>query len=152
MERQEFKCTTDGCQKVYSNSFNLKRHFESFHCGIKKFFCNLCNKGLSSKQNLREHHNIHLDIKPYICTYQNCHEAYRQASQLTLHLNMHFEVEKRLNPAKAKFTRDISYLTKILSNQDDKSSQEVIKYQDPVEKIQLPPIRFELQTSNSDEY
>ena len=112
MEHSEFKCSIDNCNKNYSNPFNLKRHIESFHHGIKKFFCEICNKGLSSKQNLREHLNIHQGTKPYKCTYKGCKNAYRQASQLTLHQGMHLQVEKCLQPHKSDFTQDVLLLTK----------------------------------------
>ena len=141
MERYEFKCSIGNCQKVYSNPFNLKRHKESFHQGLKKFFCDICNKGLSSKQNLREHINIHLGAKPYSCNYKDCKQSYRQASQLTLHQNMHIEVEKFLQSNKLSLSNDVLLLTNILTKTKS-DNQDTIKFSPIVERITLPPINI----------
>lgn len=150
MESEEFKCTVGGCLKMYSNAFNLKRHIESFHMHIKKFFCSICNKGLSSKQNLREHNNIHLGVKPYICKYRRCTEAFRQASQLTLHQNMHAEVDRMLYPEKSRFLSDIAYLTRMLSVNVDVVKSEIMQYSNEIDKVELPPIRFKFYPEDSD--
>ena len=150
MDEGLFKCTANGCLKMYSNSFNLKRHVESFHQGIKKFFCDLCSKGLSSKQNLREHNNIHLGIKPYICKYRGCTEAFRQASQLILHQNFHAQVQRCLHAGKTLFSSDITYLTKIISVNVHTSTNEIADFSTEIEKVDLPPIRFKCNYQNSD--
>lgn len=152
MEKSGFKCIAEGCQKSYSNSFNLKRHVESFHKGIKKFFCTICNKGLSSKQNLREHSFIHLDIKPYVCTHNNCQAAFRQASQLTLHENMHNEVEKQLKlRAKGDYLKN-DIFTKLITEANLDSQEEDILPESPSLKVILPEIKFEFSSCPSDKY
>lgn len=35
----------------------------------RKFFCHACQKFLSSKQNLKNHTNIHVGAKPHKCKY-----------------------------------------------------------------------------------
>lgn len=143
MEQQRFECEIDNCHKTYSNSFNLKRHVESFHKGLKKFFCSLCNKGLSSRQNLREHKFIHLGVKPYKCTLKNCQSAFRQASQLSLHEKMHIEIYKNVNPKTSIFTKDISFFTTILSKVTDYQYIQIEETQNEAQKIVLPQIKFE---------
>lgn len=117
MEQVKFECFYEGCGKNYSNAFNLKRHVESFHRGIKKFTCSICNKGLSSKQNLREHSFIHLGIKPYVCKHVGCKEAYRQASQLLMHQIIHDEVDKQINRRYCKNYLNNSFFTALLTQQ-----------------------------------
>jgi uncharacterized Zn-finger protein len=51
--------------------------------------CNICQKKLSSKQNLRQHLNIHSGDKPYCCTYPGCDSSYKHASQLSSHKIIH---------------------------------------------------------------
>ena len=94
MSRPNLTCSYEDCSKAYSNLFNLNRHIESFHLGLKKFFCIVCGKGLSTKQNMREHMFIHEGTKPYACEFPSCQEAFRQLSQLKMHQNMHKALEK----------------------------------------------------------
>ena len=54
----------------------------------------MCGKGLSTKQNMREHMFIHEGTKPYVCRFPSCQEAFRQLSQLKMHQNMHKELQK----------------------------------------------------------
>ena len=152
MECVKFKCKFQGCEKKYSNSFNLKRHIESFHQGIKKFYCQLCNKGLSSKQNFREHSFIHSNVKPYKCNYSWCKEAFRQLSQLNLHQNMHIEVQKTISPSKSFFNGDLDILTRILTTELCCKSQEYAQTQYFEESIILPPIRSEKSLKVADKY
>ena len=56
VKKNEFKC--DNCDKVYSNKFHLKRHFDSVHEGWK-YYCNLCGKSFSLKQGLQKHRDGH---------------------------------------------------------------------------------------------
>lgn len=52
---QEMKCSVPGCNKILSSKYNLKRHIESCHNGIRPYECSICYKRFSSKQNKREH-------------------------------------------------------------------------------------------------
>ena len=52
---QEMKCSVTGCNKILSSKYNLKRHIESCHNGIRPYECAICYKRFSSKQNKREH-------------------------------------------------------------------------------------------------
>lgn len=53
--QQEMKCSVPGCNKILSSKYNLKRHIESCHNGIRPYECSICYKRFSSKQNKREH-------------------------------------------------------------------------------------------------
>lgn len=54
-ESQEMKCNFSNCGKILSSKYNLKRHIESCHNGIRPYECSICYKRFSSKQNKREH-------------------------------------------------------------------------------------------------
>ena len=118
MEPLRLTCMHEDCFKTYSNPFNLKRHIESFHQGIKKFFCGICGKGLSSKQNMREHSFIHQGTKPYTCTFPNCPEAFRQLSQLKMHRAFHSEVSKFIKRNSSEPLIDLSSFPILLSKID----------------------------------
>lgn len=51
--------------------------------------CSVCKKSLSSRQNLRQHMNIHTGEKPYKCTYSLCGQSFKHASQLSNHKYVH---------------------------------------------------------------
>jgi hypothetical protein len=94
-----FACTYEGCKKSYCSAFNLKRHVEASHLGIRKFNCEVCGKSLSSKQNYIDHQFTHTGEKPYVCEFPDCGACFRQMSQYFIHLQMH---EKASNVSKGK--------------------------------------------------
>lgn len=55
----------------------------------QEFKCRICSKSLSSKQNLKQHMNIHTGRRPFRCTYPGCDTAYKHASQLSNHKILH---------------------------------------------------------------
>ena len=52
---QRLQCTIEGCYKLFTSKYNLKRHVESCHNGIRKYECGVCFKRFSSKHNKGEH-------------------------------------------------------------------------------------------------
>lgn len=103
----EFCCEFKGCEKVYSTKYNLKRHIESVHQCIKRFQCDLCNKLLSSKQNLQEHYFTHSNEKLFKCIESGCSQTFRQRSQLSNHRKMHrelFVLKEQLKTSEEEFS------------------------------------------------
>lgn len=137
MDPANFVCTYEGCLREYSNAFNLKRHIESYHLCLKKFICEICQKGLSSKQNMREHYFIHEGVKPYICTTEGCNQSFRQLSQLKLHRKFHKEILRHLENQKIEFSIDQSIFSKHLSKISLERSIEN-------EMIEIPRLEFKL--------
>ena len=85
--RTLYCCMIPGCDKAYSSRFNLKRHVETIHQKMKKHQCSECMRWFASKQNLVEHIYTHTGDRPFECTI--CDQAFRQASQLSLHKRKH---------------------------------------------------------------
>ena len=94
MKEPMYNCPVQGCDKAYCNKFNLKRHIESSHMGLKRFQCKHCSKFLSSKQNLKEHLYTHTGEKPYRCREAGCVMAFRQGSQLSVHKRIHSAIKQ----------------------------------------------------------
>lgn len=115
----KYECYYNGCASSFNSKYNLKRHINSKHLGLRKFSCNVCGKTLASKQNLREHEYIHLDIKPFACDFVGCKKSYRQSSQLSIHRKTH------------KSSRNLDHMTSLIRE---------LKYGS---NIQLPPISNE---------
>lgn len=49
------KCTYKNCKKILSSKYNLKRHIEFNHLGVRPHECEICFKRFTSKQNRLEH-------------------------------------------------------------------------------------------------
>ena len=60
------------------------------------FKCPYCHKNLSSRQNLKEHINIHTGKKPFECTEPGCGKRFRQGSLLSIHRRIHKEIKRGL--------------------------------------------------------
>jgi uncharacterized Zn-finger protein len=54
--------------------------------------CPTCSKTLSSRQNLRQHMNIHTGEKPFKCNYLGCSLSFKHASQLSNHKSTHQQI------------------------------------------------------------
>lgn len=58
----------------------------------KNFTCSLCKKAFRLKSTLIQHERIHLDSRPFVCTYDNsCRKSFRQKSHLIQHSRIHFD-------------------------------------------------------------
>lgn len=80
-------CMIPDCHKSYASKFNLRRHVRNKHQKIKIIRCHKCKRTFSSNQNLKEHMNIHLGIRPFECSV--CGKEFRQSSQLSIHRRIH---------------------------------------------------------------
>ena len=47
--------TCEICDATFTKGYNLKKHIESIHEGIKPFECSTCYKTFSHKYNLKSH-------------------------------------------------------------------------------------------------
>ncbi|CAG9311540.1 unnamed protein product [Blepharisma stoltei] len=125
---QQFSCYYTWCDKSFNSKYNLKRHINATHIGIKKFNCEVCSKKLVSKQNLTEHMYTHTGEKPFRCEEPGCGKSYRQSSQLSVHKKVHKRNQKKLGEKKTK--------SKEISDQEERD-------QLSLDGLELPPINFE---------
>lgn len=58
--------------------------------------CSICAKKLSSKQNLKQHMNIHTGERPFKCNFPGCNASYKHASQLSNHKAIHRPISMRV--------------------------------------------------------
>ena len=125
-------CPFENCGKAYSSRFNLRRHTDIFHMGLALFQCHICRKNLSSKQNLKEHMNIHTGLKPYVCNI--CGERFKQGSLLCVHKKSHratVQSDSSFEPPK---------LTDLINHQQAVDIS--IKTLGETTRIQLPPLKL----------
>jgi len=141
MPKQRLHCNHSGCTKSYCSSFNLKRHIESTHQGIRRFKCHLCGRYLSSKQNLIDHQNIHSGAKPYSCDHPHCEMKFRQLSQYYLHRQLHNEMSNILDTQYNIPEFNTDYLAKRLT-EGLKDAWEIPSLELTGSKIELPLIKL----------
>lgn len=113
MQTPPIKCDHPGCTFSFTDADSLSRHKELSHTLIHKFQCLLCGKVLSSKQNYKDHSNIHTGEKPYKCTQSGCNQSFRQLSQFYTHNKLHSNVDILPN---TKESLILNVLSKNLSN------------------------------------
>ena len=88
---------------------------EAISSVIDRNICIICNKKLSSKQNLKQHMNIHSGNKPYRCTYPGCSSSYKHASQLSCHKLIHSGNDKTNWPINDDFKSFIKLVIQVLT-------------------------------------
>ena len=110
-----FKCTVEGCNKVYVDKNDLSAHYDKTHtsvqceqCGytgtkrnmkrhmitkhtsneLKPFQCKFdgCGKGFASSKRLREHENVHTGAKPYKCPH--CDSCFASSGTMNGHVRL----------------------------------------------------------------
>lgn len=137
--RTLFCCMIPGCDKAYSTRFNLKRHVESIHQKKKKHQCSECMRWFASKQNLVEHIYTHTGDRPFECIV--CGQAFRQASQLSLHRRKHdLQKEEQILD---KIPQKLSALRLRENNRKVRKLDEILEldYGEEYFDISLPPLR-----------
>jgi len=71
----------------------------------KMFQCSFCRKGLSSKQNLKEHEFTHTGELPYVCKTPGCGLRFRQGSVLSAHKRIHGIIDKYVEQDRFKWIK-----------------------------------------------
>ena len=80
-------CIYRGCSKEYQTKYNLMRNINVNHLKTKIGKCEICSKVFIDYENLREHQNIHSDIKPYKC--RTCDKSFRNKCMMLRHTRDH---------------------------------------------------------------
>ncbi|CAH0564687.1 unnamed protein product [Brassicogethes aeneus] len=85
--KEDLLCTI--CNKQFEFPRYLKAHLKRHEDSYKKFKCDLCEKGFSSKRDLTDHVNVHKNIKNFKCPI--CDKAFRTKQNVAKHLPIHSE-------------------------------------------------------------
>lgn len=56
--------------------------------------CHYCNKEFTRAHHLSRHILLHTGEKPYVCTFENCTQAYNRKDSLTRHIRSHTQMQQ----------------------------------------------------------
>ena len=98
VHNSEFKCTVDGCSKVFKSRHSLRDH-ETVHTGVRAFVCDECGKDFRTKDGLSKHKKHHKGLRPHICTY--CGKRFTDSGSRKYHEGTH--LKQRPTNFKCKF-------------------------------------------------
>ena len=128
-----YNCPFPGCTKVYKCKSNLSRHLSAIHAENKRYQCQVCEKVLSSSQNLREHGLLHSKLLPFVCKEKGCGKRFRHGSQFSAHKRIHNFTYNLLNSdelleSKKVFANQLgNVLTSLKQNKESCIIQDVVK-------------------------
>ena len=73
------------CGKNFVNKAKLHQHLAEVHDDerSRKMQCKVCDKWISSENNMKGHQNMHMGIKPFKCTY--CDRSYQNRGNMKSH-------------------------------------------------------------------
>ena len=92
------------CQKVLSSKGNLKQHKET-HAGEKKHVCTTCGRSFTIKYVLQKHIATHSDERPYKCPIcpPDKPKCFKTKDHLRRHMKRHEEAKYSCDICKLKF-------------------------------------------------
>ena len=82
------------CGKLYG-SYKMTRHIASAHSNkdLRKFKCEVCGKGFTTCQNLKDHNNVHTGEKPYKC--ELCDACFASKGTQVMHQKRHLGYKRK---------------------------------------------------------
>lgn len=93
LQERTFPCTQ--CLSKFSTKAKLVRHEMSVHvtkdkADVRNFSCHLCSKTFRHQDTLASHlKDVHLQVKPFVCTFLNCSRRFARQSFLDRHVRTH---------------------------------------------------------------
>ena len=120
------------CGATFSRIYDMARHRENVHRGLKNFSCDKCDRKFSDKRDLKRHHDaVHLNIKQkksYSCSL--CPKTFKFKKLLDLHrLNDHEEQSSK--PAERASTSGSSSTVIVTVNNIKSTKEEAPVVADP---------------------
>ena len=109
-------------KSIYSSS-NYRSHIQS-HPQDKKYFCQECGKGYTTKFQFIIHRRLHSDDRPFKCSH--CDKSFTSAGAQRKHEAKHSDTNRKLytcNECRKRVTTYDSLKNHRLSHKDEKNYQ-----------------------------
>ena len=91
-----FKCTYNGCEKVYRSKENLKLHIQNIHKKLKPYQCSYCPLKFSHRNGRIYHERkVHTSFFPYKCNFEGCKHSFPCKSAMDVHIKTYHLVLKK---------------------------------------------------------
>lgn len=74
------------CEKSFAQACHLRDHM-NIHLDIRPYKCEICYKSFNWVASFRAHMNVHSNFAPYKC--DQCQKSFSGPSALSLHMNSH---------------------------------------------------------------
>jgi len=85
--KSDKSCKCPECGATFSRVYDMTRHRENVHRGLKNFACDKCERKFTDKRDLKRHHDaVHLNIKQtklYTCNF--CDKKFKFKKHLDSH-------------------------------------------------------------------
>ena len=89
--KRPYQCNQ--CNKNYKSKHGLEDHISAFHERNKPFKCSVCSRSFPTNTKLKEHGDVHTNIRPYSCTI--CEDKFKRSHHLVTHLKTIHNVTKK---------------------------------------------------------
>ena len=86
-EKYGHHCPVEGCAAIFQRPHRLQTHIRLVHTTMMQVQCNICNRTLSNKHNLKIHMRIHNEEKAFKCNL--CGRKFRMEQTLRDHIRRH---------------------------------------------------------------
>ena len=79
------------CERIFRTSSNLKAHSEVHELNREVFLCPRpnCSRFYFMKRNLNHHIKSYHEKRPFVCTEEHCHKAFKSEEDLNAHHSHH---------------------------------------------------------------
>lgn len=80
------------CNKQFFHGSARRLHIRKHHVNEQKFACDLCDKRFTQAYELKDHMNVHSNIRNYVC--EVCNKAFFHRKGLRVHKKTHTDINR----------------------------------------------------------
>lgn len=129
-DSENTECLIEGCGKGFDKHAKLARH--SLAHQERQHKCDVCGKLFSYSWDLKRHKYIHGGTRPYRCHFQGCDRSFTKSKDLSKHLNQDHrmnqeEIRRRIEAVETEFVVKAKARSKKKKSKDTKPKRNELK-------------------------